>query len=279
MNFVSIETFCTKCRTTFLFISKLHNHLKSSCLETFLHSFLTQTASSISIIASKTVHQSFSFRLAFNGLTYAIALITLTSKHLPPDSNLDSTTCLDTRCGVILVNKTWLSKCLPMQKINIMSTPLKVGRIRASKHKSGEFAALSLYFPSKNNADQRVYASLTYKIHLVKGLRANLLIGNNIMSLKGFIIDVKRRSVFIESCGVSVPIDARQTGQFLIRRLLASQETVVSSYSEAMVSLVPLALPNNRNFIFHPATQTNLTLFTHLINHQTSKVLVKNTSN
>ena len=159
-----------------------------------------------------------------------------------------------------------------------MSTPLKVRGIEVSKYESGEFATLFLYFPSRDNAGQQVYASLTCEIHLVEGLRANLLIGNDIMSPEGFIIDIKRRSVLIGSCGVTVPIDARQRGQFLIRRLLASQDTVIPPRSEAIVSLVPLPLLNDQDFLFHPSAQINLTLFTHLVDHQTSKVLVRNTS-
>ena len=96
------------------------------------------------------------------------------------------------------------------------------------------------------------------------------------MSPEGFIIDVKKRSVLIGSCGVTVPIDARQRGQFLTRRLLSSQETVVPPRSKAIVSFVPLPLPDNRDFLFHPNTQANLTLFTHLVDHKTSKVLVRN---
>ncbi len=165
-----------------------------------------------------------------------------------------------------------------MQKINIMSTPLRVRGIGSSKHKSGEYAALSFYFPGKDDVGLQVCASLTCEIHLVEGLRANLLIGNNIKFPENFIIDVGRKSVFIGSCDVTVPIDARQRGQFLTRKLLASQETMVSPHSEAIIPLVPLPLPNNRDFLFHPATQPNLTLFTHLVNHQTSKVLVRNNS-
>lgn len=159
-----------------------------------------------------------------------------------------------------------------------MSTLLRVKGIRSSKHELEEYAALFLYFPGKNDAGQQVYTSLTCEIHLVKGLKANLLIGNNIMSPKSFIIDVKRKSLFIGSYGVTVPIDARQRGQFLIRKLLASQETMVPPCSEAMIPLIPLPLPDNRNFLFHSATQANLTQFTHLVNYQTLKVLVKNTS-
>lgn len=89
-------------------------------------------------------------------------------------------------------------------------------------HKSREFAALFLYFSGKNNVGQQVYAFLTYEIYLVKGLRANLLIDNNIMSPEGSIIDVKQKSVFIGSYGITIPIDIRQRGQFLTTKLLAS---------------------------------------------------------
>ncbi len=105
-----------------------------------------------------------------------------------------------------------------------------------------------------------------------------MLIGNDIMSPEGFVIDVKKKSILIGSCGVTVPIDARQRGQFLTRRLLSSQETVVPPCSEAMISLVPLPLPDDRDFLFHPVTQANLTLFAHLVNHETSRVLVRNDS-
>ena len=154
VNFVRIETSCTRCHATFPSRSKLHSHLKSNCLETSSPSLPAQAPSPISVIASKAVHRSFGSGLAFRGWTYATTLITLTSEHLPPDSNPDSTACLDTGYGVTLIDKTWVSKHLPMQKVNTMSTPLKVRGIGASKHKSGEFAALSLYFPGRNDAGQ-----------------------------------------------------------------------------------------------------------------------------
>ncbi len=278
INFVGIETSCTKCRATFPSRSKLHNHLKSGCLETISPSLPVQAPSPIPVITSKAIHQSFGSGLAFRGWTYATALITLTPEHPPPDSDPDSTAYLDTGCGVTLVDKAWISKRLPMQKVNTMSTPLKVRGIGASKYESGEFAALSLYFPEKNNAGQQVYASLTCEIHLVEGLRANILIGNDIMSPESFVIDVKKKSVLIGSCGVTVPIDARQRGQFLTRRLLSSHETVVPPRSEAMILLVPLPLLDDQDFLLHPATQANLTLFAHLVDHETSRVLVRNDS-
>lgn len=99
------------------------------------------------------------------------------------------------------------------------------------------------------------------------------------MSLKGFVIDVKEWSALIKSYGLTVSIDTRQRRQFLTKMLLASQETVLFPHSKVMVLLVSLLLPNNRDFLFHPATQANLTLFTHIVDYQTLKVLIKNACN
>lgn len=49
--------------------------------------------------------------------------------------------------------------------------------------------------------------------------------------------------------------------------------------SEAIIPLIPVFVPHNRDFLFYPAAQINLTLFTYIINHQTSKILVRNASN
>lgn len=67
VNFVEIEASCSRCHTTFPSKSKLHNHLKSGCLDTPSPSFPAQAALSIPIIASKAVHQSFGSGLVFRG--------------------------------------------------------------------------------------------------------------------------------------------------------------------------------------------------------------------
>lgn len=47
---------------------------------------------------------------------------------------------------------------------------------------------------------------------------------------------------------------------------------------EAMIPLLSVPLLDDRDFLFHPTAQTNLTLFTHIIHLKTTKILVKNTS-
>lgn len=45
---------------------------------------------------------------------------------------------------------------------------------------------------------------------------------------------------------------------------------------EVIIPLVQVPLFNNCDFLFYLATQVNLTLYTHIIDYKTSKILVKN---
>ena len=82
----------------------------------------------------------------------------------------------------------------------------------------------------------------------------------------------------VESCGVKIAIRARQRGQFLKKRLLAEKNGVIPPRSETMVPFLPVPLPDNRDFLFHPTAQPNLTLFAHIMHHEIRKVFVRNTS-
>ncbi len=212
VNFVGIEAVCSKCRSSFPSKSKLHPQIKFGCVGEASPSASPQPSSSIPVIVSKAVHTSLGLGFSFRGWTYATTAVTLAPEHLPQSSDPDSTTCLDTGYGVTLVDKHWLLKHLPDQKINTMSTPLKVRGIGALKHESSEFADLSLYFPGKNSVGDLVYAALQCEIHLVEDLRTNLLIGNDIMSPEAMVIDLGRKTALIGTCGVTIDVNARQQG-------------------------------------------------------------------
>ena len=216
--------------------------------------------------------------LAFWGWTYATAAVTLVFRIFPLETDPSATACLDTGCGMTLVNKNRLLRQLPHQKIKEMSTPLKVKGIWTSKHKSAQFAEVSFFFPGDSNKRQRVYTSIRCKLHLVKGLRTNILIGNNILALKSFVLNVSLGHALVGSCGVKITIKARQKGQFLKKRLFAKKDGVIPLRSKTMVPLLLVPLPDNKDFLFYPTAQPNLTLFAHIMHHGTRKVLVRNTS-
>ena len=222
-NFVDFETSCGKCGAPFSSKSRLYKHLKGDCISSLQPSiFGAPTPNSPnSIITSKSVVPAMGSVLAFRGWTYATAAVTLLPQVLPLESDPSATACLDTGCGVTLVDKDWLLRQLPYQKIKEMSTPLKVRGIGASKHKSAQFAELSLFLPGEDNEGQKVYASIRCELHLVEGLRANILIGNDIFAPESFVLNVGLGHALVGSCGVKIAIRARQRGQFLKKRLLA----------------------------------------------------------
>lgn len=79
------------------------------------------------------------------------------------------------------------------------------------------------------------------------------------------------------SCGVTILIKARQKSQFLKRQLFAKNDGIVPPCSKTIIPLLSIPLLDDQNFLFHPATQTNLTLYMHIVDHETLKVLVRNT--
>ncbi len=72
---------------------------------------------------------------------------------------------------------------------------------------------------------------------------------------------------------------ARQRSQFLRRRLFAENDRVIFPHSKVIIPLLLVFFLDNRDFLFHLTVQINLILFAHLIHHDITKVLVRNTSN
>lgn len=95
---------------------------------------------------------------------------------------------------------------------------------------------------------------------------------------ENFIIDLEKKTTLIRSCKIIIPISVRQRGQFLMRKLLTSEISMVLPRSEAMIRLVAVSVPDDRDFLFHPTVQPNLTLFAYIIDQHTSKVLIRNAS-
>ena len=92
------------------------------------------------------------------------------------------------------------------------------------------------------------------------------------------MLNVRLDHALVGSCRVKITIRARQRGQLLRKRLIGEKDEVIPPRSDTMVSLLPVPLPNNRDFLFYPTVQPNLMLFAHIIHHNTKKVLVRNTS-
>lgn len=129
--------------------------------------------------------------LVFWRWTYITAAVTLVSHFFPFESDPGTTFCLNTGYNVTLGDKTWLLSQLCEQKINEISTLFKVNEISASKHKSAQYAKVSLFLLGKNKKSQRIYALFKYKLHLIKEFWANILIRTIFCHLKTLFLTSK----------------------------------------------------------------------------------------
>ena len=202
VNFVRIESMCDRCSTSFQSRSILHRHIKSGCnalVRRVVEETSSDPPSSRPILCSAAKLSAPGSGLAFRVWSYAMTSITFDPAILPAISNPDTLVCLDTGCGVSLVDKAWLAKKHSSQKINTMPVPLKVRGIGASRHESGKFALTALYMPGLDREGSEVYACVQCKLHLVNSLKANMLIGNNVLCTGGFTINLANASTHILS--------------------------------------------------------------------------------
>ena len=157
-----------------------------------------------------------------------------------------------------------------------MSVPLKIRGIGASKYESEDFAFTTIYFPSIDKKALEVYASISCKMHLVDGLKANMLVGNDVLFTEGFAINFSTSSVLIHSCGVKIDINARQYSEFLSWRALTSTLTLMPPQSEVLIAFQHIELLDSRDFLFYPSLQQHLTLYFHILDHTNTKILMNN---
>ena len=239
VNFVAIESMYDHCSASFQSRSALHRHIKSgwNALKKIV---VAETGSDLPfprpILCSAAKLSAPGSGLAFRDWSYTTTLITFDPALLPAVSNPDTSVCLDTGCGVSLVDKTWLAKKHPFQKISTMPVPLKVKGIGTSRYESNKFAFTTLYILGLDQEGSEVYAYIKCKLYLVEDLKANMLIGNNIFCTEGFTINLASAFAHILSCEVTIVINARNHLQFLRGNVLTDATTFTSPKSEALIN-------------------------------------------
>lgn len=148
------------------------------------------------------------------------------------------------------MDKIWLVKKLLSQKISIIPVPLKVGSIGASRHKSNKFAFTALYIPGLDREGSEVYTCIKCKLHLVEGLKANMLIGNNILCTESLTINLASAFAYILSFEVTIVINARNYLQFLRRNVLADVIRFIPLKSKALINFQQIPSLDSHDFSF-----------------------------
>lgn len=106
-NFMGIEIVCSTYGSFFSSKLQLYKHLKAGYAGAVQATLFppTQPPSPIPIVESKVIISLLGLGLAFQNWTYVTTSITLVSHLLLPDLDPTATACLNTSCGVILIDK------------------------------------------------------------------------------------------------------------------------------------------------------------------------------
>ena len=108
-----------------------------------------------------------------------------------------------------------------------MAILVEVLGISLDKHRTDEYIITPIYIPGKAKNGTIVTAKLAPReIYIVDNLRANMLIGMDIITSKGIDILAFKRVAHITSCDIEAPIEVLSTGP-PVRRVVSTKKAIV----------------------------------------------------
>ena len=190
-------------------------------------------------------------------------------------SGPETTVCVDTGCGVSLIDQSLVAKALPETRIHTMASPLEVSGIGSDKHRTDQYVVSPIYLPGKDKDGQdRIAKTAPRELHIVTGLRAGMLIGMDIMNPEGVDIINSKQVAWINSCQLEIPVQVHSKGASMKRPVSAREGRIIPPRSGANIEVHHFGLPD-RDYFFEPA-DTNLTLFASVLDPNTTCIPVVN---
>ena len=193
---------------------------------------------------------------------------------LTPKSELVNV-CADSGCGVTLIDKTLVDRFLPDTHIRTMARPVQVSGIGSDKHETDSYIINPLYLPGKDQDGRKVMAKTALReLHIVNGLRAGMLIGNDIMNPECIDLLMSKQVVLIGSCKIEAPMETYARGPSIRRTVHAKKGTTISPRTRATVQVNHLDLLE-RDYFFEPS-ETKLSIFAAVVDQNLKHILVEN---
>lgn len=211
---------------------------------------------------------------AFRGRKYAQIRVSLDSPR-----NEASWVCLDTGCGMSLVDRKFLFKNAPTVEVSKMESPIKVRGMGSKTYDASEFAVVDFYILTEAGT----FAHFQREIHIVDDLSANLLLGTDIAVPEGWVIDLETQKLTLPHCfGLHSQIvtQTRAPGQAF--KVFAKEKTHIPPHSRKLLRVcgksgVDLVIPDH-DTIYEPLQQTSFTAFPQLVASTCPVILVQNDS-
>ncbi len=124
--------------------------------------------------------------------------------------------CIDSGFGVSPIDEVIINQFLPDTPTRTMAAPIEVSGIGSDCHQTDRYVITPLYIPGKdNNGDVSTDSTAPRELHIVKGLRAGMLIGNNIITPERIDLLASQQVAQIGSCKVKAPIKTLNRGPII----------------------------------------------------------------
>lgn len=286
---------CRTCSETFESKSQLFKHLKTAHWNQTNDDSEAQAAYSLNS-ATKDIQTEFSLNadnaelrvieskaekgngtgLAFKRFTYAVLPCAF-----KPDMSDAKDVCTDSGCSMSMIDRRFLPEGAQIQKLPKM---VPIRGIGAQIHRTDKYVPITFYLKGEGAT-----AAINRELHVVEDLRANMLIGSDILTPEGMILDYQKQQITVGNCeDLKVPFNSYARTDPNQQRNVRSKGNVVLKSKQ--VTRVPIlfnkALPDDRDFLFEPKLKPTLKLdlgpdggvFTHMVDASFSFVEVYNAS-
>lgn len=131
---------------------------------------------------------------------------------------------------------------------------------------------LCIFVDTKNDAS--AIAVIIDEMHLIKNLKANLLIENDVSSSEIINISNFAKSAYIENCEITIFITIKTKVKSQFKSIHGLKASIILFKSKCLISVhSEISLSNRAFFEF---SETNLFVYTHVLDLNTFSILIRN---
>ena len=276
---------CRKCSASFSARNQLFRHLRSSCWkEVSTQPQVPLDAPEVAanhVSSEEPIHIVSASRppkakpgYAFRGFHYATVRVSVGG------GTFDA--CADTGCPMTLFDRGKLLQLLPDIRLQRLASPIPVRGLGDTVHQTHEYANVSFLIEGELDGKPAT-AELSGEVHVVDKLRANMLMGNDMIVPHGIVLDPANHRMTIGECkNITARINAVARGTPLIQRTIRAGTTVtVPPNSTTSIPVVYHgSLPKDRDFLFEPKYYHDLGfeggVYAHVVDASISFVQLRN---
>ena len=183
--------------------------------------------------------------------------------------------CLNIDADITLSNEVFFQKQFRNVSVRIMTISITVRDLEVNKYQIDKYAVVLMYFEDKNKSDDVVKTIIIREVHLIKDLKANLLIENDILKFELIDISTSINTAYIENCEVTILITINIRFKSQHMSVHALKTTTVLSEFECLIRIHNIAL-FDRDYLFESITSANFSIYAHVVNSKTDFILIQN---